>query len=411
MDLVQRAKNIVLTPNTEWGVVDTEPATAGGLMTGYAMPLAAIGAIAGFVGGALVGTTLPFVGHYRTPVATALVGAVVTFGMALVGVFVLSIIIDALAPTFGGQKNQTQALKVAVYSYTPAWLAGVLQIVPLLGVLAIFAAFYGMYLLYLGLPRLMKSPQDKALPYTVIVIVCAIVVGVVAAVVSGLFIGAAGMGALGSASNSSEVQFDKNSAMGKLQQMAKVAEESSKKVDAAGKAGDPNAQAAAALEGLGALLGGGKRVDPVGIDQLQPLVPDTFAGLAKRSSNAEKNGIAGLMVSKAEARYSDNADKSAELTISDTGGVSGLMAFAGWAGVEGAKDDDEGSERTHKVDGRLTHEKTSKTGGTNEYSVVLAERFVVSASGRGLDVNALKAAVGSLDLAKLEGMKSAGVSR
>ena len=411
MDLVQRASNIVLKPNTEWGVVENEPATAGGLMTGYAMPLAAIGAVAGFIGGALVGTTLPFVGHYRTPVVTALVGAVVTFGMALVGVFLLSIIIDALAPTFGGQKNQTQALKVAVYSYTPAWLAGVLQIVPLLGILGIFAAFYGMYLLYLGLPRLMKSPQDKALPYTIVVIVCAVVVSVIATLVSGAFIGTAAMGGFASASNSSDVQFDKNSTMGKLQQMAKAAEESSKKVDAAGKAGDPNAQAAAALEGLGALLGGGKRVDPVSIDQLQPLVPDTFAGLEKRSSNAEKNGIAGLMVSKAEARYSDNADKSVELTISDTGGVSGLMAFAGWAGVEGAKEDDNGSERTHKVDGRLTHEKTSKNGGTNEYSVVLGERFVVSASGRGVDVNALKAAVGSLDLAKIEGMKNDGVSR
>ena len=411
MDLVQRASNIVLKPNTEWGVVENEPATAGGLMTGYAMPLAAIGAVAGFIGGALIGTTLPFVGHYRTPVVTALVGAVVTFGMALVGVFLLSIIIDALAPTFGGQKNQTQALKVAVYSYTPAWLAGVLQIVPLLGILGIFAAFYGMYLLYLGLPRLMKSPQDKALPYTIVVIVCAVVVSVIATLVSGAFIGTAAMGGFASASNSSDVQFDKNSTMGKLQQMAKAAEESSKKVDAAGKAGDPNAQAAAALEGLGALLGGGKRVDPVSIDQLQPLVPDTFAGLEKRSSNAEKNGIAGLMVSKAEARYSDNADKSVELTISDTGGVSGLMAFAGWAGVEGAKEDDNGSERTHKVDGRLTHEKTSKNGGTNEYSVVLGERFVVSASGRGVDVNALKAAVGSLDLAKIEGMKNAGVSR
>jgi hypothetical protein len=413
MDLVQRAKNIVLTPNTEWAVVETEPATPGGLITSYVVPLAAIGAVAGFIGGALIGTTLPFVGHYRTPMAQALVGAVVTFGMAIVSVFLLSLIIDALAPTFGGQKNQIQALKVAVYSYTPAWIAGVLQIVPLLGVLGIFAAFYGMYLLYLGLPRLMKAPQDKALPYTAVVIVCAIVVAVIATVVSGLVIGAgmAGTGGLATAGSSSDVQFDKNSALGKLQQMAKVAEESSKKVDAAGKAGDPNAQAAAAIEGLGALLGGGKRVDPVGIDVLQPLVPDTFGGLAKKSSNAEKSGFAGLMVSKAEARYADDEGKSVTLEISDTGGVSGLMAFAGWAGVEGVKEDDSGSERTHKVDGRLTHEKSSKTGGTNEYAVVLADRFVVSAKGRGLDLNGLKAAVASLDLAKLESMKNVGVGK
>jgi len=411
MDLVQRAKNIVLSPATEWGVIETEAATTGGLITGYAVPLAAIGAVAGFIGSALIGTTLPFVGHYRTPIMAALVGAIVAFGMALVGVFVLSLIIDVLAPTFGAQKNQIQALKVAVYSYTPAWLAGVLQIVPLLGVLGIFAAFYGMYLLYLGLPRLMKSPQDKALPYTVVVIVSAIVVSVVATMMSAMFIGAAGMGALATASNSSEVQYDKNSAMGKLQEIAKAAEASNKKMEAAGKAGDPNAQAAAAIEGLGALLGGGKRVDPVSIELLKPLVPESFVGLARKSYSAEKTGFAGLMVSKAEARYSDDAEKSVTLDISDTGGVSGLMAFAGWAGMEGVKEDDNGSERTHKVDGRLIHEKTSKTGGTNEYAIVLADRFVVSAKGRGVDLQTLKDAVGSLDLAKLEGMKGAGTSR
>jgi len=283
--------------------------------------------------------------------------------------------------------------------------------VPLLGILGIFAAFYGMYLLYLGLPRLMKASQDKALPYTVVVIISAIVVSVVATMMSAMFIGAAGMGALATAGNSSDVQFDKNSAMGKLQEIAKAAEASNKKMEAAGKAGDPNAQAAAAIEGLGAILGGGKRVDPVSIELLKPLVPETFVGLARKSYSAEKTGFASLMVSKAEARYSDDAEKTVTLDISDTGGVSGLMAFAGWAGMEGVKEDDSGSERTHKVDGRLIHEKTSKTGGTNEYAIVLADRFVVSAKGRGVDLETLKAAVGSLDLAKLESMKTVGTSR
>jgi MFS family permease len=414
MDLVQRAKNICLTPNTEWNVIAEEPATPGGLIAGYAAPLAAIGAIAGFIGSAIIGQTLPFVGHYRVPIVSALVAAIFTFGMALVGVFVLSLIIDALAPTFAGEKNQIQALKVAVYSYTPAWIAGVLNIVPLLGILGIFAAFYGIYLLYLGLPRLMKSPPDKALPYTVVVLICAIVLSVVITLISGMVIGTAALGshALSSANQGSgDVQFDKDSTLGKLQEIAKKAEESSKKIDAAGKANDPNAQAAAAVEGLGALLGGGKRVDPVGIEVLQPLVPESFGGLPRRSSKAEKSGFAGFNVSKAEAEYGDGADKSVSLEISDTGGVSGLMALAGWAGVEGVKEDDEGSERTQKVNGRLTHEKSSKTGGTNEYAVVLADRFVVGAKGRGVDVAALKAAVSALDLAKLESMKDAGVTK
>jgi hypothetical protein len=410
MDLIQRAKNICLTPATEWPVIATEPATTGGLLGGYAAPLAAIGAIAGFIGGAIIGHTLPFLGHFRVPIVSALVAAIFTFGMALVGVFVLSLIIDALAPTFGGQKNSGQALKLAVYSYTPAWIAGVLQIFPVLGILGIFAAFYGVYLLYLGLPHLMRSPQDKSIPYTVVVLVCAIVLSVVITGVGALVIGA-GMAGRGSLARSNDVQFDKNSAMGKLETLGKKLEESNKKMEAAAKSGDPNAQAAAAIEGLGTLLGGGKRVDPVSIDQLKPLVPVTFAGLPKTASSAEKSGLAGLMVSKAEATYSDGAEKQVTLDISDMGGVSGIMALAGWAGVEGESEDDSGSERTHKENGRLIHEKTTKTGGTNEFAVVVADRFVVSAKGQGVDLAALKTAVASLDLAKLEGMKGVGVSR
>ena len=408
MDIIQRAKNICLTPATEWPVIASEPATAGGLITGYAAPLAAIGAIAGFIGGAIVGRTIPFVGTYRVPFATALVAAIFMFGMALVGVFVLSLIIDALAPTFSGQKNSIQALKLAVYSYTPAWIAGVLQISTLLGILAIFASFYGIYLLYLGLPTLMRSPQDKSIPYTVVVLICAIVLSVVITGLGGLILGAGmvGAGALsGATPGSSDVQFDKNSPLGKLDALGKKLDESNKKMEAAAKSGDPNAQATAAMEGLGALLGGGKRVDPLGIDQLKPLVPDTFAGLPKTASNAEKNGIAGIMVSKAEATYSDNAEKRVTLEISDTGGVSGIMALAGWAGVEAESENDNGSERTHKENGRLIHEVQSKTGGSNEFAVVLGDRFVVTAKGRGVDLNALKTAVAGLNLAKLEAMK------
>ena len=408
MDLVTRAKNICLSPATEWAVIENEPTTTGELLGGYAAPLAAIGAIAGFIGQTMIGITMPFVGTYRVPFGTALVSAVLGFVMALVMCFVLGLIIDALAPTFNGQKNQIQALKVAVYSYTPAWIAGVLGIIPVLGILGILAGLYAIYLLYLGIPRLMKSPQDKAVVYTLVVVVVAIVLGFVVGAVTALFVSVPRPGFTASTS-SSDVQFDKNSPLGKLQDIAKAAEASSKKIEAAEKSGDSNAATAAAVEGLGALLGGGKKVDPLDVEQLKPFVPETFAGLKRSSYNAEKSGIAGLQVSKAEAQYSDDSGKSIDLEISDTGGVSGLMAFAGWAGVQGVREDDNGSERTQKIDGRLVHEKTSKSGGTNEYAVVLGDRFVVSAKGDGVDVNTLKSAVGSIDLARLESMKTVGV--
>jgi hypothetical protein len=188
-------------------------------------------------------------------------------------------------------------------------------------------------------------------------------------------------------------------------------EASNKKMQAAEKSGDQKAQVAAAMEGLGTLLGGGKRVDPIGIEQLKPFVPETFAGLPKKSSSAEKTGVAGLNVSKAEARYSDGAQKNVTLEISDTGGASGLLGLAGWVGVQGEKEDDRGTERTAKVDGRLVHEKVSKTGGTNEFGVVLGDRFVVSATGNGVGIGDLKTALAQLDLGKLESMKDVGVTK
>src|SRR5437867_2651508 len=165
MDIVQRARNICLTPNTEWPVIAQESTPASTLITDYVVPLAAIGAVAGLIGGSIIGTTLPFIGTFRTPLLTGVVFAVFTFVMAIVGVFILSLINNALAPTFAAEQNSAQALKVAVYSYTPAWIAAALRIFPVLGVLAILGGLYGLYLLYLGLPRLMKCPAEKAVGY------------------------------------------------------------------------------------------------------------------------------------------------------------------------------------------------------------------------------------------------------
>lgn len=137
MSIVNRVKNICFAPSTEWPVIAAESASAGSLITRYVVPLAAIGAVAGIVGGSVVGRTLPYLGTYRTSMATGVSVACFTFVMAIVGVFVLSLIINALAPHFGGQKDSTLALKVAVYSYTPAWVAAASNILPLLGALAI----------------------------------------------------------------------------------------------------------------------------------------------------------------------------------------------------------------------------------------------------------------------------------
>lgn len=424
MALVERVKGICLKPKTEWLTIAAEPATTGGLITGYVVPLAAIGAIAGFIGRTVVGISIPFVGSYRVPMVASLGTSVVMFVMAIVGVFILSIIINALAPTFGGEKSSVQALKVAVYAYTPTWVVSVVQVLPALGILVALAGLYSLYLLYLGLPRVMKCPQEKAIGYTAVVVVCGIVLYIVMGMITGMVAGAgmAGAGAMRGAFHSSaspfsapasapgSVQFDKDSPLGKLQALGAKMEESTKKMEAAQKSGDPNAQMAAAMGTLGTLLGGGKHVEPIAIDQLKTFVPATFAGLAKKSSNAEKAGFGGLNVSKAEASYGDGGDKHVRLEISDTGGASGLLGMASWVGVQGEKDDDNASEKTEKVGGRLVHQRISKTGGDNEFSLVLGDRFVVSARGRGITFDQLKAGLAELDLGKLESMKAAGVT-
>ena len=194
MDLVSRAKNICLSPASEWRVIESESATPGGLLTGYALPLASIGAIASFIGMAVLASSFGMLGSARS-MPVALVGAVLGVAVSLATCFVLGLIIDALAPTFGGQKDPSQALKLAVYSYTPAWLAGILNIIPLFGAfLGLLAGLYAIYLLYIGIPILMKSPDEKAVPYTLVVFVCAIGVAIVFGLITAAILGAAVLG-------------------------------------------------------------------------------------------------------------------------------------------------------------------------------------------------------------------------
>ena len=252
MSIVERVKNICLTPSTEWTVIGAEETPTGQLMTGYVIPLAGVGAVAGFIGGSIVGQSLPFIGTFRIPIMTGIAGAVLAVVMAVVVVFVLSVVINALAPTFGAQQDSGQAMKVAAYSFTPAWIAGVLQIIPLLGILVLLGSLYGLYLLYLGLPRLMKCLADKAAGYTAVVAISGIVVMVVAGMIGGAVTtaGTIGAGALGSATvggSAGEVAFDSDSPLGTLQQLGEALEENVANMEEAQRSGDPEAQMNAAL--------------------------------------------------------------------------------------------------------------------------------------------------------------------
>jgi hypothetical protein len=178
MILVERARKLILQPAQEWAAIDAEPHTVQDLYTHYVMILAAIPAVCMFIGLSLVGVGV-FGATYRMPIAYGVTNLVVGYVLSLGSVYVFALIIDALAPTFGGQKNFMQALKVAAFAPTAAWLAGVFHIIPSLSIIGTLLSLYSLYLLYLGLPALMKTPEDKAIPYIVVVIIAAIVLAVV----------------------------------------------------------------------------------------------------------------------------------------------------------------------------------------------------------------------------------------
>jgi hypothetical protein len=179
VNIVERAKSVCLSPDSAWASIADERAETAQLITGYVLPLAGVAAAAQVIGMSIVGSSLGAFGTFRVPFASALGSGIASLVLAALGVVVLALVIDALAPTFKAEKNRAQALKVAVYSATPVWLAGVLQIVPVLGVLGILGALYALYLLYLGLPKLMKCPPETAIAYTASVVVAAIVIGYV----------------------------------------------------------------------------------------------------------------------------------------------------------------------------------------------------------------------------------------
>ena len=177
MNLVARVKNILLTPQTEWGVIERESGDAAYLFKTYVAILAAIPAVCGFIGASIIGAA-----GYRTGFFFGLMSAIVSYILTLVGVYVMALIIDALAPSFGGRKDFASALKLVVYSSTAAWVAGIFSLIPALAILGLLG-LYSLYLLYLGVPVLMKSPPEKSLFYTIVAIVCAIVVWIAIAMI------------------------------------------------------------------------------------------------------------------------------------------------------------------------------------------------------------------------------------
>ena len=411
--IIARVKSTLLTPKTEWPVIAEEPDTVSHLYSSYILIMAAIPAVALFLSMAIIGVSVPFLGSYRVGVGTALTSAVTTYVLGLIGVYIVALIVDALAPSFSAQRNQVQALKTVAYAYTASWIASVIAMIPGLRLIATLVGIvYGIYLLRLGLPFTMKCPEDKAVGYTAVTIIVAIVTAVLLNVAFGALIGTRlyNRDVMSAMSSHSEGGFASGSTGAAIESWSKNLEAASKKMDAAQKSGDTGAQANAVGQMIGAALGGSGKVESLPPDRIKQFVPESLGGLSRTSISAERNAALGVQISKATARYSDGAQRNLDLEITDSGTLKGLVGFAaGWAGVEEDKETDTGYEKTYRSGGQLIHEQWDKRSNHGQYGVVVGDRFSVSVSGDAADINELKAALGSIDLNGLAALKSAGV--
>jgi hypothetical protein len=177
MNLFDRVKNIIASPAKEWDVIATEQPDIGKIITGYVLPLAGAAALAAFIGYGLIGVS--YFGIRFASMELGIYQAISVLVGALAGVFISAAVIDALAPSFGSEKNMGRSVQLVAYSYTPGWLGGLLSIFPAIALVGALAGLYGLYLLYLGLPKLKKTPADKHVSYFVVSLLVIIVVYIV----------------------------------------------------------------------------------------------------------------------------------------------------------------------------------------------------------------------------------------
>lgn len=433
MNFTSRIQGILLRPRAEWPVIDAEPSSVGALYTGYLVPLALIGAVARFIGMSIVGLDIPFVGRIRVPILSGLTSAVLALVAMLVGLYVWALIINALAPTFGGRKDMRSALKLAVYSATPALVAGVLSILPSLMFVQLLAAIYALYVLYLGFPVLMQSPRERAGAYTAATVVSGMVVGIVlGAVTAALGGGAYGLGASSRvARDAAAAQAGQNMVAGMLGaagggsaetrnaaatlvagavaagQQAEAAERAGTTVipAVATDAQTSAASAGAAVAALGAMVNGGKAaIALVPFQTLKAMLPASAGALPRTDATGETTNVAGVSGSSAEGTYGGTGAGRVSVKITDMGNARGVLALGQMAfAVE--SESDHGFEKNVVLGGQKVHEKWTASGSDSELDAFVGDRFMIEVHGTGVDMATAERAFSAIDFGKLAGAR------
>ncbi len=374
--LIARVKAILMQPKETWPVIAGEVTTPGDIITRYAIPLAAIGPIAGFIGGQLFGISAVFV-TIKPGLMAGLTGAITGFVMAIVSLVAMAFVVDFLAPKFEGQANRTQAFKLCAYSLTAGWVAGIFGLFPALGLLGLLAALYGIYLFYLGATPVMKVPEAKAGGFTavtiVVMIVLSLVLASVATSVTAMFGG--GLAAQIAGADDSDVEVN-IPGLGKIE---------SDKLEQAGK------QLEAASKG---------EAKPIDSAALQALLPASVGGMARTALDTNAIGEMGKGI---EATY-EAGGKRIEVSIIDSAGLGALAGIGAAIGMEQSHEDADGFERTTTQGGQLQIEEWSNKNSRGTYTRQVASRFMVTADGDAASIDELKAVVSGIDAGKLSAL-------
>ncbi len=409
MNLVARVKGILLSPSTEWPVIDQESHTVKDLYLGYLLPLAGIAALATLIGSMLFGYNMGPVSvryGFGQAVGIALLGLI----MSMVTVYILGWIIALLAPTFKGEKNFVKAFTVAAFSMTGALVGSFANILPALSwLLGLLGGLYSLYLLYKGLPILMKSPSEKAVGYTVVVVIAAIVCNVVLTALAASVVpnpwSSVGAGLGGGSDSSITIKTpagEVSTTQSKLEEMGRQLEAAAKKVEQASQNQDPQGVSRAATEAVaavtGAIPGGGRAA--VSSDTLRNWLPATLNGMKRETFEVQSGTAMGVAGATARATYADG-DRRIDVEVLDAGGASGILAMI--SGLHSGESETETThEKSYQSNKRKITEKRWKNGARAELDIVLANGVLVSAKSKGVPFETLNSAVQSLGLEKLE---------
>ena len=179
--MINRIKNIIMTPKSEWGIIEGEKTPHGNLFIKYVLPLSLITAIAAFIGWGLIGHSV--LGFRVHSISWGIRQTIVHWVVVAGGVYLTAFVIDMLAKTFDATKDFDKSFSLVAHAYTPMFIGGIFYILPSISWLASLCGLYSLYLLYIGLQPMMKVPAEKSTGYFVVSLIVMVVVAAILSVV------------------------------------------------------------------------------------------------------------------------------------------------------------------------------------------------------------------------------------